>query len=86
MKRKVHKVESPEHLTADEISRNFWDNFVLVTNITANSNAGIVRYYCYSNEPELTDLIMEMDKGEETYGNCLIYYVGQGRGFLGVYV
>ena len=85
VKRKVYKVEIPEYLSVEEISKKFWDNFVLVTN-TTGSNAGIVRYYCHSNEPELTKLIMEMDKEEETYGDCLIYYVGQGRGLLGVYM
>jgi len=86
MERKVYRVENPEYLTVDEISDKFWDNFVLVTNTETGSNAGIVRYYCHSNEPELTNIIMEMDKDEKTYGDCLIYYVGQGRGFLGVYV
>lgn len=86
MKREIHRVENPEYLSIAEISKKFWDNFVLVTNTSVNSKAGIVRYYCYSNEPELTDLIMEMDKDEETYGDCLIYYVGQGRGFLGLYL
>ena len=86
MKSKIYRVENPEYLTLPEISEKFWDNFVLVTNTATNSMAGIVRYYCYSNEPELTDIIMEMDKDEETYGDCLIYYVGQGRGFLGVYI
>jgi len=86
LKREVFRVENPEHLTMEEISKKFWDNFVLVTNTTSNAKSGIVRYYCYSNEPELTDLIMEMDKDEETYGDCVIRYVGQGRGFLGVYV
>ena len=86
MKREIYVVENPEYLTMDEISKKFWDNFVLLTNITSNSKAGIVRYYCYSNEPGLTGLIMEMDKDEETYGDCIIRYVGHGRGFLGVYV
>jgi len=86
MKQEIHRVKNPKYLSLAEISERFWDNFVLVTNTTAGSNAGIVRYYCHANEPELTDIIMEMDKDEETYGDCLIYYVGQGRGFLGVYV
>jgi len=80
MGHEVHKVENPKYLTLTEISKRFQDNFVLVTNTASNSKAGIVRYYCYSNEPELTEIIMEMDKDEATYGDCLIYYVGQGRG------
>ena len=86
MKHAVHAVENPEHLTLDQIKERYWDNYVLVTNSEGESIAGIVRYYCYANEPELTDLIVEMDKDEATYGDCLMYYVGPGRGFLGVYV
>ena len=86
MKNSVHAVETPEHLTVDAIKEKYWDNYVLVTNTKKGGTAGIVRYFSYANEPELTSLIMEMDKDEETYGECLIYYVGPGRGFLGVYV
>jgi len=86
MVHEINKVDNPTHLTIDEIEQKFWDNYVLVTNTTARSNAGVVRYFCYANEPELTNIIMEMDKDESTYGDCLIYYVGPGRGFLGVYV
>ena len=86
MKHAVHAVETPEQLNVDAIKEKYWDNYVLVTNAKTGGTAGIVRYYCYANEPELTSLIMEMDKDEAIYGECLIYYVGPGRGFLGVYV
>jgi hypothetical protein len=86
MKHAIYSVENPEHLTVAVIKERFWNNFVLVTNTKSGSKAGIVRYYCYANEPELTELIMELDKDEATYGDCLLYYVGPGRGFLGVYV
>ena len=85
MKHKIITVESPEHLSIDSIKDRFWDNYVLVSNMKSGSNAGVVRYYCYANEPGLTELVMEMDKDEATYGDCMIYYVGPGRGFLGVY-
>ena len=86
MRHAVHMVENPEHLTLYQIKDKFWDNYVLVTNAVEGSHSGIVRYYCYSNEPELTQLIMEMEKDMETYGDCLLYYVGPGRGFMGVYL
>ena len=86
MKHPVCAVDNPEFLTFDMIKEKYWDNYVLVSNTEDGGVEGVVRYYCYANEPELTDLIMEMDKDEETYGDCLMYYVGPGRGFLGVYL
>ena len=86
MKHEVHRVTAPEPLSLDEIKDRFCDNYVLVTNTKEGSLAGVVRYYCYANEPELTEIIMEMDKDEEEYGDCLLFYVGPGRGFVGVYV
>jgi hypothetical protein len=86
VKHEVIAVDNPVRLTVDTIKERFWDNYVLVSNLETGSNAGVVRYYCYANEPALTERIMEMDRDEATYGDCLIYYVGPGRGFLGVYV
>ena len=62
MKHAVHTVENPEHLTLDMIKKKYWDNYVLVSNTEEGGIAGIVRYYCYANEPELTEIIMEMDR------------------------
>lgn len=85
MNKEVIRVENPAYMTLEQIKEQFRDNFVLVTN-TMDSPAGIVRFYCQNNVPELTDIIMEFDKNTEQYGDCKIYYVGPGRGFMGVYL
>jgi len=77
--KKVVKVDNPEYMSIDEMASEFWDNWLLISN-SAGGNSGIVRYYCYSNTQELTDLIMEMDKDFDTYGECNLRYVGPGRG------
>ena len=86
VKHEIHMVTDPEPLSLDEIKAKYWDNYVLVTNTSEGNLAGVVRYYCYANEPELTEIIMELDKDEAEYGDCLLYYVGPGRGFVGVYL
>ena len=86
MRHEIHRVADPESLSLDEIKNRYWDNYVLVTNTREDSLAGVVRYYCYANEPELTEIIMEMDRDEAEYGDCMIFYVGPGRGFVGVYL
>ena len=74
----VKKVENPIFQSIDEIVQDYWDNWLLISNSSGNS--GIVRYYCLINAKELTDLIMELDKDFENYGECLLRYVGPGRG------
>ena len=86
MKHEVYTVENPVLLSLDKIKEKYWDNYVLVTNTEGGGKTGIVRHYCYANEPELTEIIMEMDKNAETYGDCLLFYVGPGRGFPGAYI
>ena len=86
MRYEVHRVVDPEPLSMDEIKARYLGNYVLVTNNKEDSLSGVVRYYCYANEPELTEIIMELDKDESEYGDCLLFYVGSGRGFVGVYI
>ena len=86
MRYEVHRVADPEPLSMDEIKARYWDNYVLVTNTKEGNLSGVVRYYCYANEPELTEIIMELDKDEAEFGDCLLFYVGPGRGFVGVYL
>ena len=77
----VKKVENPEHQDMDEIVKNYWDNWLLISNLTDNPTGGIVQYYCYSRDNKLTDLIMDMDKNYDSFGDCTIRFVGPSRDY-----
>ena len=79
----VKKVSDPRYQYMSEIATDFWDNWLVISNADEGAQGGIVRYYCYSRKEELTDLIMEMDKDFETYGECMIRFVGPRRGWIG---
>jgi len=76
----VIKVDDPKRQEMDEIADLFWDNWLLISNVTDNPKSGIVRYYCYIRDDSLTTLIMDMDRDFDTYGECVIRFVGPSRG------
>ena len=76
----VMRVEDPIHQDMDDIVRTYWNNWLLISNFTDKPDGGIVQYYCAMNKDELWDLVMEMDQDFKTYGDCLIRFVGPGRG------
>ena len=76
----VQKVKSPAYREMDEIARIYWDNWLLISNLTDNPEGGIVQYYCAVNKDELWDFVMDMDKDFNTYGDCIIRFVGPSRG------
>ena len=82
------KVKIPKYQDMDEIANNYQDNWLLISNIKDNPNGGIVRYYCYVRDKKLWDLIMEMDNDFDTYGDCILRFVGPNRlsslGMLGL--
>ena len=80
---KIKKVENPKYQDMAEIASDFWDNWLLISNTASGTQGGIVRYYCYARRKELIDIIMEMDKDFETYGDCEIKFVGPSRGWIG---
>lgn len=69
---KVIKVENPKHQTMKEIARDYLGYWVLISNYTDNPLGGVVRYYAKKNYDELWDVIMDMDKDFDMYGDCLI--------------
>jgi len=82
MKHKVIAVENPHYMKKWEMENQFWDNFLLISNITnregsSGMDGGIVRYYS-KDTSELYTLIMEMDKDDATYGSCMVKYIGSG--------
>jgi len=79
----IKKVDNPKYQSMSEIASDYWDNWLVLSNAPENAPGGIVRYYCYSREDELTDIIMEMDKDFDTYGDCMITFVGPNRGWVG---
>ena len=76
----IKKVDNPKYQHMSEIASDFWDNWLIISNTDKDSLNGIVRYYCYLRKNELFDIIMEMDKDFETYGDCEIKFVGPSRG------
>ena len=77
---KVMRVENPKHQDMDEIVTNYWDNWLLISNLTKKPRGGIVQYYCTINKDELWEHVMEMDKDFQTYGDCIVRFVGPSRG------
>ena len=76
----VVKVDDPTLQNMDEIAALYWNNWLLISNVTDIPKGGVVRYYCYVRDSSLTSLIMEMDKDFDTYGECIIRFVGPSRG------
>jgi hypothetical protein len=79
----VLKVENPKYQTMREIAENYWGNWLLMSHITENPRGGIVEYYYPTREDRLWNIIMEMDKDYNTYGECNIRYVGPHKNSLG---
>ena len=84
MNHEVHKVDNPVHLSFKEIKDKYWGNWVIATNQTGEGFSGIVRYYCPKGKEKIYDMIMELDKDYDTYGDCSVFYVGERKPFLGV--
>ena len=76
----VKKVDEPKLQDMGEIAELYWDNWLLISNVTDEPRGGIVRYYCYARDSSLTSLIMDMDKDYDTFGECIIRFVGPSRG------
>ena len=76
----VKKVDEPKRQNMDKIAELYWDNWLLISNVTDEPKCGVVRYYCYVRDSSLTTLIMEMDKDYNKYGECVIRFVGPSRG------
>ena len=79
----IKRVNKPKYQSMSEIASDYWDNWLVISNTANGTPGGIVRYYCYSRKAELTDIIMEMDKDFDTYGDCEIRFVGPSRGWVG---
>jgi len=77
----VKEVANPKLQEMDEIANDYWDNWLLISNLTDNPESGIVRYYCYLRDKKLTDIIMEMDRDFKMFGECIIRFVGPNRGY-----
>ena len=67
---KIKKVEKPEFQTMRQIAEKYIGNWVLITNKSNNPLGGIVRYYSLNKSDGLWDIIIDMDKDFETYGEC----------------
>ena len=81
---KAKKVSEPKLQSMDEIAKLYWDNWLLISNMTDDSSSGVVRYYCNVRDISLTSLVMDMDRDFDTYGECVIRFVGPSRsGWLG---
>ena len=75
----IKKVENPIYQEMDEIACHYWDNWLLISNLTDNPSGGIVRYYCYVKDKRLWELIINMDNDFDTYGNCILRFIGPSR-------
>jgi hypothetical protein len=82
----IKKVEKPQYQAMDEIAKVYWDNWLLMSNVTSRPNGGVVRYFCRLREDGLTDLIMEMDKDSDVYGDCIIRFVGNRNSLGGLFL
>ena len=82
MRQRAIQVETPRFMRTWEMEEQFWENFLLISNIedwegNGGMAGGIVRYYS-QDTAELYEIIMEMDKDDVTYGSCMVKYIGSG--------
>ena len=77
------KVENPKYQTMREIAADYWGNWLLMSHITEEPNGGIVCFYAKSRKGML-ELVMEMDKDPDNFGECDICYVGPNNSLGGL--
>jgi hypothetical protein len=80
---KVHKVENPKHQNIEEIKRDFWDNWLIVRDITWTPRSGTVIFYCRNTTKEFWETLAELDQRPSENGYPDMMFVGPSRGFMG---
>jgi hypothetical protein len=81
---KPNKVNEPKYQLMKDIAKDYWGNWLLISNFTEKPSGGTVRYFYPTRVKTLTDLIMEMDRDSDLYGDCVLTFVGGGDSLGGI--
>jgi len=80
----VYKVENPVYETMDKIMEKYWNNWLIVADMTDDPIGGRVMFYCKNRTNELECLVDELEGDDpEAAGLPDTVFVGPSRGFMG---
>ncbi len=79
----VQRVLSPKHQNIDEIKQNYWNNWLIVSEMTRHPRSGKVLFYCENRTKELEAILAALDEDPAANGYPDLMYVGPSRGFIG---
>lgn len=79
---KVNKVENPVYETMDKIMDKYWNNGLIMGDMTDDPIVGKIYYYCRNRTDELERTLDVLDEDPEAYGFPDTVFVGPSRGFI----
>ena len=78
----MKKVENPAYETMDKIMDKYWDNWLIICDMTDDPIGGKVLYYCKNRTNELERTLDVLDEDPEASGYPDTVFVGPARGFF----
>jgi len=78
----VIKVDNPTYETMDKIMNKYWDNWLIIGDMTDDPIGGKVYYYCRNRTDELECTLDVLDEDPEANGFPDTVFVGPSRGFI----
>jgi len=78
----VFKVEHPIYEYMDKIMEKYWDNWLIIGDMTDDPIGGKVYYYCKNRTNELERTLDVLDKDPDAFGDPDTVFVGPSRGFF----
>ena len=77
---KVHKVVNPVYETMDKIMDKYWDNWLIMADMTNDPIGGKVLFYCRNRTNELERTLDVLDEDPEASGFPDTVFMGPSRG------
>ena len=78
----VYKVDNPVYETMDKIIEKYWDNWLIMGDMTDDPIGGKVLYYCRNRTNELERTLDVLDEDPQSSGYPDTIFVGPSRGFF----
>jgi len=79
----VNKVDNPIYETMDKIIEKYWDNWLIMGDMTDDPIGGRVFFYCKNRTNELERALDILDEDPQAFGFPDTVFVGPSRGFMG---
>jgi len=81
----VFKVENPQYNTMDNITKEYWDKWLIISERKnwPEIPGGKVLYYCRNRTDELERTLDFLDKEPVANGYPDLDFVGPSRGYIG---